>query len=70
MEIKRYTRERISDVIQFEWDLRCEEDFWRREIDEKYAADVTASFENPMFQDSLSLPAYTDGKVVGESIAL
>ncbi len=36
-----------------------------REIGEKYIADVTASFENPAFSDSLSLPAFMDGKVVG-----
>lgn len=35
-----------------------------REIGEKYIADVTASFENPAFSDSLSLPAFTDSKVV------
>ena len=32
---------------------------------EKYIADVTASFENPAFQNSLSLLAYMDDKVVG-----
>lgn len=65
MEIKQYTKERIPDVLQFERDLRAEEDFWGWEIDEKYIADVTASFENPTFSDSLSLLAYLDGKVVG-----
>ena len=65
MEIKQYTKERIPDVLQFERDLRVEEDFWGWEIDEKYIADVTASFENPTFSDSLSLLAYLDGKVVG-----
>lgn len=28
MEIKRYTKDRISDVLQFERDLRAEENFW------------------------------------------
>lgn len=65
MEIKQYTRERIPDVLQFEHDLRSEEDFWGWEIDEKYIADVTASFVNPAFADSMSLLAYMDGKVVG-----
>ena len=32
---------------------------------EKYIADVTASFENPAFANSLSLLAYMNGKVVG-----
>ena len=65
MEIKEYTKERIPDVLQFERDLRSEESFWGWEIDEKYISDVTASFENPAFENSLSLLAYTDGKVVG-----
>lgn len=65
MEIKLYTKDRIPDVLQFERDLRLEEDFWYREIDEKYIANVTASFENPAFATSLSLLAYMDGKVVG-----
>lgn len=65
MEIKQYTKERIPDVLRFERDLRAEEDFWGWEIDEKYIADVTASFENPAFSNSLSLLAYVDGRVVG-----
>lgn len=65
MEIKQYTKERIPDVLQFERDLRSEEDFWGWEIDETYIADVTASFDNPAFQNSLSLLAYMDCKVVG-----
>lgn len=65
MEIRKYTKERIPEVLQFERDLRAEEDFWSWEIDEKYIADVTASFEKPAFSDSLSLLAYMDGKVVG-----
>lgn len=65
MEIKQYTKDRIPDVLQFERQLRAEEDFWGWEIDEKYIADVTASFESPAFADSLSLLAYIDGKVVG-----
>lgn len=66
MEIKQYTKERIPNVIQFERDLRTEEDFWGREIDEAYIADVTASFEELTFSDSLSLLADLDGKVVGQ----
>ena len=65
MEIKRYTKDRISDVLQFERDLRAEENLWGWEIDEKYIANVTASFEDPAFANSLSLLAYMDGKVVG-----
>ena len=65
MEIKEYTKDRIPDVLQFERDLRAEEDFWGWEIDEKYISDVTASFEDPAFSNSLSLLSYVDGKVVG-----
>lgn len=65
MEIKPYTKERVPDVLQFERDLRSEENFWGWAIDETYIADVTASFENPAFANSLSLLAYLDGKVVG-----
>lgn len=65
MEIKKYTKERIPEVLQFERDLRAEESFWGWEIDEAYIAAVMASFENPAFAGSLSLLAYMDGKVVG-----
>lgn len=65
MVIKKYTKERIPDVRQFEKDLRAEENFWGWEIDEKYIDDVTKSFESPAFENSLSLLAYVDGKVVG-----
>ena len=65
MKIKQYTKDLIPDVLQFERDLRAEENFWGWEIDEKYIADVTASFENPAFANSLSLLAYVGGKVVG-----
>ena len=65
MEIKQYTKDLIPDVLRFEHDLRSEENFWGWEIDEKYIADVTASFDTPAFANSLSLLAYMDGKVVG-----
>jgi len=65
IQITRYTKDRISDVLRFEQDLRSEEDFWGWEIDEKYVNDVTTSFESPQFQNALSYLAYADGKVVG-----
>lgn len=65
MEIQHYTKDRIPDVLQFEYGLRSEENFWGWEIDEKYIANVTESFENQAFANSLSLLAYMDGKVVG-----
>ena len=65
MEIRQYTKDRIPDVLQFEKDLRAEENFWGWEIDGKYIAEVTKSFDDPAFANSLSLLAYLDGKVVG-----
>jgi len=63
--IAEYTKKRIPGVLQFERDLRAEEQFWGWEIDEKYISDVSKSFENPAFENSVSLLAYLDGKVVG-----
>ena len=40
IEIKPYTKERIKDVIQFENDLRKEENFWGWEIDDEYKKNV------------------------------
>lgn len=65
MEIKRYTKERIADVILFEKNLRAEENFWGWEIDEAYLSAVTNSFENPAFSNSISLLAYRGDQVVG-----
>ena len=65
IEIKPYTKERIKDVIQFENDLRKEENFWGWEIDDEYKKNVISSFEDDSFSDSISLLAYVDNKVVG-----
>ena len=65
MEIIRYTRDRIGDVIDFENRLREEENFWGWEIDDAYKASVRRSFDDSRFDHSLSLLAYIDGKVVG-----
>lgn len=65
MEIKQFTVERFDDVIQFEMDLRKEEDFWGWEIDAAYIDAVNASFESESFRSSVSFLAYMDGKVVG-----
>ncbi|RIA64741.1 hypothetical protein EI71_01956 [Anaeroplasma bactoclasticum] len=65
MEIRKYTKDLIPDVIDFEKRLREEEDFWGWEINEKYIDDVSKSFESSSFNESLSLLAYVDGKVVG-----
>jgi tetrahydromethanopterin S-methyltransferase subunit E len=45
--------------------LREEEDFWGWKINEKYIDDVSKSFESSSFNESLSLLAFVDGKVVG-----
>ena len=65
IEVKPYTAERFEDVVQFELDLRKEEQFWGWEIDEDYKKKVKESFEDASFADSVSLLAYVDGKVVG-----
>ena len=65
IEIKPYTKERIKDVIQFENDLREEENFWGWEIDDEYKKNVISSFDDESFSDSISLLAYADNKVVG-----
>lgn len=63
--ILEYTKDRIDDVIKFEQSLRLEEDFWGWEIDDAYIKSVKDSFNNPSFNDSISLLAYVDNKVVG-----
>jgi ribosomal protein S18 acetylase RimI-like enzyme len=65
INIETYTKEKIRDVIDFEKQLRIEEDFWNWEIDENYIKDVTASFNDTRFANSISLLAYVNGKVVG-----
>lgn len=65
VRIERYTENRIEDVLQFEYDLRNEEDFWGWKIDDDYIKHVTKSFENERFNPSISLLAYVDDKVVG-----
>ncbi len=65
MRIEEYTFDRINDVVEFEQELRRQEDFWGWEIDEQYIRDVKSSFQNDRFQNSLSLLAYDGNKVVG-----
>ena len=65
IKIRKFTKDCIEDVLQFERDIRKEEDFWGWQIDDKYISDVTGSFEAPEFQNALSFLAYADGKVVG-----
>ena len=63
--IKKYTKDRINDVIQFELDLRKEENFWGWEINDDYIKSVKDSFDKQEFNNSISLLAYVDNKVVG-----
>lgn len=63
--ILEYTKDRIDDVIKFEQSLRLEENFWGWEIDDAYIKSVKDSFDDPSFNDSISLLAYVDSKVVG-----
>ena len=65
LDIKRYTKDRIPDVLDFESRLRDEEDFWGWEIDDAYLQAVEKSFDDSAFADSISLLAYAGDKVVG-----
>ena len=65
IDIRPYTKDRISDVVQFEKALREEETFWGWKIDEAYLTKVTDSFDDNSFHDSVSLLAYDGDKVVG-----
>ena len=65
IKIELYTKERIPDVLAFEKQLRAEEDVWGWEIDDAYIKSVTDSFDDPRFQNALSLLAYIGEKVVG-----
>ena len=65
MQIKRYTKNEIKDVIEFELQLRREEDFWGWEIDDAYIESVKKSFEDSKFANSVSFLAYVNDNVVG-----
>ena len=65
IEVVRYTKEKIPDVVAFEHALRKEEAFWNWEIDENYRKKVEQSFEQSVFANSISLLAYDGGRVVG-----
>ncbi len=65
IKIELYTKKRIPDVLAFEKQLRAEEDVWGWEIDDAYIKSVTDSFDDPRFQNALSLLAYIGEQVVG-----
>ena len=64
LTVKRYTKDKISDVLDFERRLR-EEDFWGWEINDAYIQAVEKSFDDSAFSDSVSLLAYDNDKVIG-----
>lgn len=65
LEIKKYTKDRIPDVLDFEYRLRKEENSWGWEINDAYIQAVEKSFDDSAFSDSVSLLAYDNNKVVG-----
>lgn len=65
IQIERYTKERIPDVLDFEKRLREEESDWGWQIDSAYIQSVERSFADPAFDGSISLLAYDGEKVVG-----
>ena len=65
IEIKRFEKTQIEDVLQFEKNLRAEESFYGWSIDEDYVDAVSKSFDDPKFRNALSFLAYVEGKVVG-----
>ena len=65
LEIRRYTKDKIPDVLDFENRLREEENFWGWEINDAYIQAVEKSFDDNAFAGSISLLAYDNNKVVG-----
>lgn len=65
LEIKKYTKDKIPDVLDFESRLREEENFWGWEINDLYIQTVEKSFDDSAFANSTSLLAYDNNKVVG-----
>ena len=65
IEVCKFTKELIQDVIDFEKRLREEENNWGWKIDEDYVEAVRRSFEDCEFNNSISLLAYVEDKIVG-----
>lgn len=65
LTIKRYSKDKIPDVVDFENRLREEENDWGWEINDAYIQAVETSFDDSAFADSISLLAYDNNKVVG-----
>lgn len=65
IQIKKYTKDKILDVLSFEKRLREEENFWGWEINESYIQSVKNSFDDIAFKNSISLLAYDKDIVIG-----
>lgn len=65
IQIKKYTKDKIQDVLSFEKRLREEENFWGWEIDDAYINAVKKSFDDIAFQNTISLLAYDGNIVIG-----
>ncbi|MBR6321670.1 MAG: GNAT family N-acetyltransferase [Lachnospiraceae bacterium] len=65
LTIKEFTEQELPDVLDFEKRLREEEDFWGWEIDGAYIKSVSESFHDRRFDNTISLLAYAEGRVVG-----
>ena len=65
MEIIRYSKENIEQVIEFEEELRNLEPDWGWEINEEYKIKVKNSFNDVRFKNSISFLAVDNNKVVG-----
>ncbi len=65
LQIIRYTKDKIQDVLSFEKRLREEENFWGWEINDAYIEAVKRSFDDIVFKDSISLLAYDANIVIG-----
>ena len=65
LEIKKYTKESIPDVLDFEKRLREEENCWGWDINDAYIQMVEKSFDDSAFADSISLLAYDGQRVIG-----
>ena len=65
MDIITFKKEHIDDVIDFEKELRKQGDVYGWEIDETYIKNLSKSFLDPRFDNSLTLLAVIDNRVVG-----
>ena len=66
LTIKKFEREDIVKVIEFERELRVQEpDTYYWEPDEEYRERLEKSFDDPRFITSLSFLALKDGHVIG-----